>query len=78
MNTKHGGIPKQITKTTDPKTTVTTFVLLCLLFSSLFWYLIAQLPSGGKDQTRQTLYTVGVMWCPAVAQSSLVFGFSEI
>jgi len=54
-------------KTPNPKWTVTTFVLLCFLFSSRFWYLIPQLPAVEKDQTPRILYTTGFMWCPAMA-----------
>lgn len=40
-----------------------TFVVLCFLLSSPFWYLKAQLPTGSKT----TAVTIGYMWCPTLA-----------
>jgi len=54
-------------KTHSPKSTITTFVLFCFLFSSPFWYLIARLPLAAENATRLMIYTITVMWCPAVA-----------
>jgi len=54
-------------KTHSPKSTITTFVLLCFLFSSPFWHLIARLPLAAENATRLMIYTVAAMWCPAVA-----------
>ena len=51
----------------NPKITVSTFVVLTFIFSSLFWYLISGTPALADNATRLYLYTVAVMWCPALA-----------
>ena len=52
---------------TNPRITVLTFVILTFLFSSVFWYLIAIVPPLTENATSLTIYTIAVMWCPAVA-----------
>lgn len=52
---------------TDPKKTVITFVFLTFALSSIFWYLLSQTPLFADNATRILLYTVGAMWCPALA-----------
>ena len=67
MNALKVEITEIDTKTPSPKSTVTTFVLLCFLFSSVFWFLIARLPTEGKGESPLMFYIVAAMWCPAVA-----------
>lgn len=52
---------------TDPKKTVITFVVLTFALSSIFWYLISQTPLVADNTTIILLYTIGSMWCPAIA-----------
>jgi len=52
---------------TNPKTMVVIFVILTFLFSSVFWYLTAQTPAVASNAGMLTIYTIGVMWCPAAA-----------
>ncbi len=51
----------------NPLTTVTTFVILTFIFSSLFWYLISATPALADNASRLYLYTIAVMWCPTLA-----------
>jgi hypothetical protein len=51
----------------NPRITVLTFVILTFLFSSVFWYLTAIVPPLPENATSLTIYTIAVMWCPAVA-----------
>ncbi len=51
----------------SPRTTVTTFVVLCFLFSSPIWYLSAQASSAGKGESKSMLYSLAVMACPGLA-----------
>jgi len=50
-----------------PKVTVATYLLLTFLFCSIFWVLIARLPQVKENATKFLIYTVAVMWIPAVA-----------
>lgn len=52
---------------TDPKKTVITFIVLTFALSSIFWYLISKTPLVADNATIILLYTVGSMWCPALA-----------
>ena len=54
-------------RTTDPKAMVVAFVALAFAFSSVFWYLIATTQAAAANATALLFYTVGVMWCPALA-----------
>lgn len=51
----------------SPRVTVLTFVVLTFAFSSVFWYLSAVTPSTAENRTLLTYFTIGVMWCPALA-----------
>lgn len=55
------------TPATNPKKTVTTFVVLTFALSSIFWYLTSRTPLVADNATILLLYTVGSMWCPALA-----------
>ncbi|MBU4535772.1 MAG: CPBP family intramembrane metalloprotease [Euryarchaeota archaeon] len=55
------------TPATNPKKTVITFVVLTFLLSSIFWYLTSRTPLVADNTTLLLLYTVGSMWCPALA-----------
>ncbi|MCQ1539569.1 CPBP family intramembrane metalloprotease [Methanocalculus taiwanensis] len=51
----------------DPKMTVTIFVILTFIFSSVFWYLLSQTPAIADNTTYLIIYTTAVMWCPTLA-----------
>jgi membrane protease YdiL (CAAX protease family) len=55
------------TNPVNPRISVLTFVVLTFLFSSLFWFLTATTPLVHENATRLLLFTIGVMWCPALA-----------
>ncbi|OPY35358.1 MAG: CAAX amino terminal protease self- immunity [Methanoregula sp. PtaU1.Bin051] len=52
---------------TGPKTTVATFLVLTIIFSGIFWYLIAETPVLKENAGRLMVYTIGAMWGPAFA-----------
>lgn len=51
----------------NPKTTITTYVVLCALFSSPIWVLSARAASAGTGESKGMLYSYAVMVCPALA-----------
>ena len=66
LPTSHGSL-NYTGRPTNPKTMVVIFVILTFLFSSVFWYLTAQTPAVASNVGMLTIYTIGVMWCPAAA-----------
>ena len=52
---------------TNPRVMVLTFVILTLLFSSVFWYLITITPQVAANANLLLVYTIANMWCPAAA-----------
>lgn len=67
MNTPAADTSAPTAGACSPKTTVTTYVVLCFLFSSPIWYLSARATAAETDDSGGLLYTVAVMWCPALA-----------
>ncbi len=56
-----------IVKTHSPKATIILFVLLTLLFSVIFWYLLARLAPEKENANRLMIYTIAAMWSPGIA-----------
>ncbi|MBE2212653.1 MAG: CPBP family intramembrane metalloprotease [Opitutaceae bacterium] len=67
MNTPADEIAAPTAGACSPRTTVTTFVVLCYLFSSPIWYLSARAASAEKGESSPMFYSLAVMGCPALA-----------
>lgn len=66
-STPSSGLKTGSTIHLNPLITISTFVILTFIFSSLFWYLISGTPAIADNVSRLLLYTVAVMWCPTFA-----------